>query len=231
MCIASLRKNVKFCSWNICGLYDHKLCDDMLGPFLKLHDVIFITETWACDTDHFRLEGYVYHNFSRKIKHPNAKRNSGGIGIFIRKEMVEGIEIKKCIDDVVVWVKLNGNFFGTIRDIYIAVAYIVPEGSTHSRHDPFALLHDEIASIPQGAELCYVAIIMPTLILRMIIWLKVYPVPMESLITSSVVIIQGDMNLYVNCQKIKSFKDSPKIHEAWIPMADIFLSYVRRLGY
>ena len=37
-------KNVKFCSWNICGLYDHKLCDDMLGPFLKLHDIIFITE-------------------------------------------------------------------------------------------------------------------------------------------------------------------------------------------
>ena len=109
--ISFTAKNVKFCSWNICGLYDHKLCDDMLGPFLKLHDVIFITETWACDTDHFRLEGYVYHNFSRKIKHPNAKRNSGCIGIFIRKEMAEGIEIKNCIDDVVVWVKLNGYFW------------------------------------------------------------------------------------------------------------------------
>ena len=84
-------KNVEFSSWNICGLYDHKVCDDMLGSSLKHHDVISITETWACDTDNFRLEGYVYHNFSRKIKHPNAKQNSGGIGILIRKEMVEGI--------------------------------------------------------------------------------------------------------------------------------------------
>ena len=116
----------------MCGLYDYKLYDDMLGPFLKLHDVIFVTETWAWESDYFNLEGYVYHNFNRKSKHANAKRNSGGIGIFIRRELKEGIEIKKCINDVVVWVKLNGKFFGTIRDIYIAIAYIVPEGSTHA---------------------------------------------------------------------------------------------------
>ena len=146
-------KNVKFCSWNMCGLYDYKLCDDMLGPFLKLHDVIFVTETWAWDNDYFNLEGYVYHNFNRKSKHANAKRNSGGIGIFIRRELTEGIEIKKCINDVVVWVKLIGKFFGTVRDIYIAIAYIVPEGSTHAHRDAFALLHNDIAAIPQGAEI------------------------------------------------------------------------------
>ena len=118
----------------------------MLGSVFKALWCNIYNRKWAYDTDHFRLEGYVYPNFNRKLKHPNAKQNPGGIGIFIHKEMVEGIEIKKCPDYVVVWLKLNG-IFCTIRAIYIAVTYIVPEGWTHTRHDLFTLLHEDIASI------------------------------------------------------------------------------------
>ena len=66
---------------------------------------------------------------------------------------MDGIEIWKYFDDVIVWIKLKCKLFGTIRDIYIAVVYIVPEGSTHSRQDSFALLHDYIACIPPGSEI------------------------------------------------------------------------------
>ena len=83
------RHAIKLCSWNVYGLHENKLCDDILGAFLKLHDMIFVTETWASDEDSFNLDGYAYHDFSRKVKHTNAKRNSGGIGIFIRKDLMD----------------------------------------------------------------------------------------------------------------------------------------------
>ena len=66
------RHAIKFCSWNVYGLHENKLCDGILGAFLKLHDMIFVTETWASDEDSFNLDGYAYHNFSRKVKHTNA---------------------------------------------------------------------------------------------------------------------------------------------------------------
>ena len=64
-----------------------------------------------------------------------------------------GKEIKKCINDVVVWVKLKVKFLGIMRDIYIAVAYIVPECSTHAGRDAFALLQNDDGGVPQENEI------------------------------------------------------------------------------
>ena len=82
----------------------------------------------------------IFFNYGRHRVHHNARRNSGGIGIFIRKEIVDGIEVKKHLDDVIVWIRLKRDFFGFSNDIYIAIAYTVPEYFTHTRHDPFGLL-------------------------------------------------------------------------------------------
>ena len=57
------------------------------------------------------------------------------------------------MDDVIVWIKLKRDFFGHPRYIYIAVVYIVPENSTHARHDPFGLLQNDIAYIPPGSQI------------------------------------------------------------------------------
>ena len=144
------KRELKFCSWNICGLTEANLYDDILGEFFKSFDFIFLTETCAYDIVNYNIDGSVFLNYSRHQMHHNARRNSGGIGIFIRNDIVDGVETKKTIDDVIVWIKLKHGFFGLPSDIYIVAVYIVPENSTHARHDPFGLLQNDIACIPSG---------------------------------------------------------------------------------
>ena len=91
MCAAFHEATVKIHSWNICGLTDAKLCDDILGEFFKGFDFIFMTETWAYDIDNYNIDGYVFLNYSRHQMHHHARRNSGGIGIFIRNDIVDGV--------------------------------------------------------------------------------------------------------------------------------------------
>ena len=75
---------VKICSWNINGLTQAKLSPDILGDFLARFDIILLCETWASQGDEFELEGYKFYNYPRLVRHHNAKRNSGGLGIFIK---------------------------------------------------------------------------------------------------------------------------------------------------
>ena len=146
-------REIKFCSWNICGLTTYKLHDDILGRFLKQYDIVLLTETWAKTNDNLGLENYVFYNFKRNALHPNAKRSSGGIGVLIKRDIIKGVEIRKHTDDIISWIKLKKAYFGLANDLYIGNVYMVPETSNHVRHDAFELLQNDIADIPIGAEI------------------------------------------------------------------------------
>ena len=129
------------------------------------------------------------------------------------------------------WVKLKGNLFGTIRDIYIAIAYIVPKGSTHAHRDAFALLHNDIAAIPQGAEILLCGDYNAHTNIEndyMIKSLTGTNGELEKLFSDD---YTGRYELICKLSERKCFRGFPKIQNASIPMADFFLSYVRRLGY
>ena len=53
----------------------------------------------------------MYFNCCRRQVHHNARRNSGGIGIFIRNDIVDGVETRKNMDDVIVCIKLKRELF------------------------------------------------------------------------------------------------------------------------
>ena len=110
-------KYVKILSWNIHGLSQDKLSDDILGTMLKGYDIILLSETWASDLDDFVLEGFEYHNYPRKCMHLNGARNSGGLGVFIRQSIRESIDIWCHTEDIVVWYLLRKSFFGIKNDI------------------------------------------------------------------------------------------------------------------
>ena len=144
------RKLVNIISWNINGLTPDKLNKNVLGSFLEDYDIILLCETWASEQDDFTLEGFKYYNYPRKYKHHAAKRNSGGLGVFIRNELQNGVTIWTNTDDVIAWIILKRSFFGFENDIYVANVYIVPEGSTYLKYDEFSLFYDQILKVPDG---------------------------------------------------------------------------------
>ena len=131
----SNRSLVNIISWNVNGLTQDKLNKDILGSLFKDYDIILLSETWASDQDDYTLEGFKYHNYPRNYKHHAAKRESGGLGVFIRNEIQHGVSMWTHTGDVIAWLILKKSFFGFESEIYLANIYIVPEGSTYIRYD------------------------------------------------------------------------------------------------
>ena len=147
------------CFYNIHGLTLEKLSDDMLGSFFKKFALVLLCETWLAktQTDDFDvLDGYSFYNLYRKYRHPNAIRDSGGLGIYVNKAFEHGIEFVNSVDDIITTMKLKKEVFGLPFDVYISNCYIVPSNSTHLIDDPFALVYQELAKIPsEGGSITF----------------------------------------------------------------------------
>ena len=122
--------------------------DDVLGKKLKTYDIILLSETWAEKSDLFEIEGYDFYNYPRNHRHHNARRESGGLGIFVRVSLKHGVDILHNHSDIIAWIKLRKDFFDLEHDLYVANVYFPPERSTHSSEDPFYVLQCDIANLP-----------------------------------------------------------------------------------
>ena len=146
------KENISILAWNINGLSQDKSNDAILGLLLKRHDIISLNETWAANNNEYQLEGFTYYNYPSKSKHLKSKRESGGLGIFIRHDIHKGVSLWSHTDNIVAWIILKKTFFGFRNDVYLANIYIVPEGSTYLKHDEFNLLYEEILNVADNSE-------------------------------------------------------------------------------
>lgn len=116
-------------SWNVNGLSALKKDDPDFVEFLAKFDVIFLYETSAAADSDLKLSGYCSHNFYRKFQHRNARRCSGGVAVFYREELQDGIQIVSNKHDSLIWLNLDRFFFRVENDIYLSGIYLWPEGS------------------------------------------------------------------------------------------------------
>jgi len=110
------------------GLPDYKKHDD---DFLN----VFLYETSA--KIDLKLSGYISHNFHRHIQNRRAKRNSGGVAVFYREELHDGITSEKNIHDTIIWLKLDKTFFHLENDNCICGVYLWCEESPMYNLDLF----------------------------------------------------------------------------------------------
>ena len=152
-CPTDIAQSLKFCSWNINGLTQEKLDDQIMGSYLKGFDIILLTETWSERDDSFNLPNFTFYNFPRTHRHALARRNSGGIGVYINDSITEGVDLLNNYKDIIVWIRLRKDAFVFPADIYIGIVYFSPEGSTCIDDDLFMLLQTDIANVPAGSEI------------------------------------------------------------------------------
>ncbi len=94
----------------------------------------------------FQLESVT--NYPCKYVYPNAPGTSGRIGIFIRDNIYEGINIYSC-DECIVWIKLLKSYFGGLNDKLLPCCYFTPDGSSYihnttSNTNYFSILENEL---------------------------------------------------------------------------------------
>jgi len=140
--------------WNIRGMTD-KMNDPDTQSALFRYDIIMLTETHSeqqTEDLYNCIPGFSYRDFPRKFKHRNAPKASGGIGIYVRSTLSQGVELFSSHESVV-WVKLKSSYFKCNQDKYIACVYFSPQDSSYihsttSRTDYFNILAEEIANKP-----------------------------------------------------------------------------------
>ena len=134
-------------SWNCNGLSTDKKENIDFVKYLTKYDIIFLYETWCSNSSVIELNEYKSINLFRKFQHKKAKRNSGGIVVYLKDYLVPGIELVRNDFDTIIWLKLKKDFFQFSEDIYLSGVYIWCENSpAYNVHnvDLFQVLEDDI---------------------------------------------------------------------------------------
>ena len=126
--------------WNVNGLFKRvngsricKLDDSDLKNNLNT-DIVILVETHACENDVLKLNDYFCISNCRS---KNISRKRGGVAVFVKQSLRRGIKIVDRKHPDMIWFKLQRNFFGFDKDLYINAVYISPVNSTYTRRqDP-----------------------------------------------------------------------------------------------
>ena len=123
-----MRRNVslKIGSLNIQGSAKSKCETEDIQNLIKKHHIFVIEESWlekndACPV----IPSYTPFRSERK-KHPRAKRNSGGIIMYISHTIAKGVTKVSSRSNKggdAIWVKLDQTYFGLSSDLYICGGY------------------------------------------------------------------------------------------------------------
>ena len=93
-------------------------------------DIFCVNETFFRVNETVSLDGYIFYGHNRKNIHRNAKRGSGGVGVFVKSELLQQYDIAVLDDTVedVLWLKLSSD--SQTENIVICTCYLPPSDST-----------------------------------------------------------------------------------------------------
>ena len=138
--------NVTLSFCNVGGLSQDKLKDKVFQKHLKT-DINCLIETFTTEDSKLNLKGYVVDHSFQSNSNKNARRNSGGIVVYIKSEISKGTEFLHSEHEDLIWIKLKKDFFNMTNDLYIGVVYIVPSNSSslNTKTDAYDILEKEMS--------------------------------------------------------------------------------------
>ncbi len=159
----NLLDNLSIAYWNIDGMFTRidgqrscKLDNVEFQQQATKFDIICLVETHCSMNDDLSLDNFhIYQNI--RPKSANAPRHFGGISICIRNSIRKGIKLLPITNSEVSWLKLCKHLFNLEQDIYLAVAYVSPAGSSFSekRDNIFEILENDISNYSKKGA-CFV---------------------------------------------------------------------------
>ena len=138
---------MKVLVWNCNGLTNDKHNDAQFIEILFQNDIVILSESWTEEYFDYELPNFVSFNFHRKFKSKKARRNSGGIVVYVRDYVSRGVKIISNRFDTLIWLKLQKSFFDIDDDIYLCGTYLWPDESPAAKYynvNLFDVLQEDI---------------------------------------------------------------------------------------
>ncbi len=148
---------IKILTWNVEGYMTknndegckNKLNVSYVNRILQKHDIICMNETWTnVNTEKdIHLSDFTPFCSSRGQRNKKAYRDSGGVAILVRDNMLRFVSRQPNVYEDAIWLKLDKTLFGTTKDIYLGNIYLPPERSSSnitSDQDKYDLIEREI---------------------------------------------------------------------------------------
>ena len=133
--LSNIDSNLKIGTWNIHGLTDEKTNCEFFKNFTSKMHVIGLVETWCDSGKSYDIPGFVCICNSNRVKHKKARRNSGGVNLYVKSSLSKGVTKQESSHKDIVWAKLDKNFFNMKKDTYIGIVYFSPENSLNNVDD------------------------------------------------------------------------------------------------
>ena len=141
--------SIKVLAWNCNGLTAEKRQNEDFSNILRENDIVYLLESWTSSNSDIE---YVKHNFYRKFRHRNTRRNSGGIVLYYKAGLKDGITIVRNNYDTIIWLKLDKTFFSFPEDVYLCGVSMYGEDSPAFnivQCDLFQTLQNDICDFDQ----------------------------------------------------------------------------------
>ena len=139
----------------LCGKRYNKLHSPELIQIFKENLVILLTETWTNEFSETHVDGFYSFVLNRTLKHTNAKRDSGGLIIYVSNKLSGKVSLVKYVSDCIIWIKFDGCLFTSQDPVYMGLCYNTPEGSSREIYNDksiFEMISDDIISFEEQVE-------------------------------------------------------------------------------
>ena len=90
-----------------------------------------------------------------KNQNENRRRSSGGIVVYIKSDISQGIDYIKSEHSDIMWLKVKKQFFEIENDLFIGVIYISPKNSSNVKHkqDTYQILEKELSHYSRQGDI------------------------------------------------------------------------------
>ena len=125
------KTNLSIGSLNVCGI-KRRIQYPEFQELVSKFDIFCVLETKLDDLDSISLSNYTFIHQSRRQK---CLRRSGGIGVFIRNELVQRVKLIESSSDYVLWLRVSETQHNKNNEAMLGVVYQPPESSRFLTED------------------------------------------------------------------------------------------------
>lgn len=153
-----LRKGLSIGCWNINGLQSklqNKIEDPIFMRAIKGLDIFALVETHTNENSDIDIPGYFCHHVYRQ-RNTRATRDHGGIAVYVRNTLTEGVNFIKNTNSNFQWIALHKDFFKLNKDVSVCFVHNPPATSSYSRslnYDVIQLIEEDCCELSKNGDI------------------------------------------------------------------------------